>query len=145
MKSTGIVRRIDDLGRVVIPKEIRKTIRVREGDPLEIFLDGEAIVFKKYSPISFCSFSAAKVLRNKVSQFAIYDRWGIIERKGNFDFPKVPKDEWNDSFSESFDYDKYVYPIVADGELYGYVVIPGKEKSDFVCGIVAMISANLSS
>ncbi|MBQ5468225.1 MAG: AbrB/MazE/SpoVT family DNA-binding domain-containing protein, partial [Oscillospiraceae bacterium] len=52
MKATGIVRRIDDLGRVVIPKEIRRTLRIRDGDPLEIFTekDGE-VIFKKYSPM----------------------------------------------------------------------------------------------
>lgn len=52
MKATGIVRRIDDLGRVVIPKEIRRTLHIREGDPLEIFTasDGE-VIFKKYSPM----------------------------------------------------------------------------------------------
>ena len=52
MKATGIVRRIDDLGRVVIPKEIRRTIGVREGDPLEIFLSGKNLVLKKYSEFS---------------------------------------------------------------------------------------------
>ena len=52
MKATGIVRRIDDLGLVVIPKEIRRTMRIREGDPLEIFTDREdEIILKKYSPI----------------------------------------------------------------------------------------------
>ena len=52
MKATGIVRRIDDLGRVVIPKEIRRTHRIKEGDPLEIFTDREGeVIFKKYSPI----------------------------------------------------------------------------------------------
>ncbi len=52
MKATGVVRRIDDLGRIVIPKEIRKTLRIREGDPLEIFTDKEGeIILKKYSPI----------------------------------------------------------------------------------------------
>ncbi|MBK1809586.1 stage V sporulation protein T [Clostridium sp. YIM B02505] len=52
MKATGIVRRIDDLGRVVIPKEIRRTLRIREGDPLEIFTDREGgVILKKYSPI----------------------------------------------------------------------------------------------
>ena len=52
MKATGIVRRVDDLGRVVIPKEIRRTLRIREGDPLEIYTeqDGE-VIFKKYSPM----------------------------------------------------------------------------------------------
>lgn len=53
MKATGIVRRIDDLGRVVIPKEIRRTMRIKEGDPLEIFVDREGeVILKKYSPIS---------------------------------------------------------------------------------------------
>ena len=52
MKATGIVRRIDDLGRVVVPKEIRRTLRIREGDPLEIFTDREGeIILKKYSPL----------------------------------------------------------------------------------------------
>lgn len=52
MKATGIVRRIDDLGRVVIPKEIRRTLRIREGEPLEIFTDREGeVILKKYSPI----------------------------------------------------------------------------------------------
>lgn len=52
MKATGIVRRIDDLGRVVVPKEIRRTLRIREGDPLEIFTDKDGeIILKKYSPI----------------------------------------------------------------------------------------------
>jgi AbrB family transcriptional regulator (stage V sporulation protein T) len=52
LKATGIVRRIDDLGRVVIPKEIRRTLRIREGDPLEIFTDREGeVILKKYSPI----------------------------------------------------------------------------------------------
>lgn len=52
MKATGIVRRIDDLGRVVIPKEIRRTMHIREGDPLEIFTDKEGgVIFKKYSPL----------------------------------------------------------------------------------------------
>lgn len=52
MKATGIVRRIDDLGRIVIPKEIRRTLRIREGDPLEIYTDSQGeVVLKKYSPI----------------------------------------------------------------------------------------------
>lgn len=52
LKATGVVRRIDDLGRVVIPKEIRKTLRIKEGDPLEIFTDKEGeVILKKYSPI----------------------------------------------------------------------------------------------
>ena len=57
MKSTGIVRRIDDLGRVVIPKEVRRTMHIKEGDPLELFIDGEYVCFKRYDschPIRQC-------------------------------------------------------------------------------------------
>ncbi len=61
MKATGIVRRIDDLGRVVIPKEIRRTLRIREGDPLEIFTDKEGeVILKKYSPIGELSEFASR-------------------------------------------------------------------------------------
>ena len=62
MRATGIVRRIDDLGRVVIPKEIRRTLRIREGDPLEIFTekDGE-VIFKKYSPMGELSDFAGQI------------------------------------------------------------------------------------
>ncbi len=52
MKVTGIVRRIDELGRIVIPKEIRKTLRIKEGDPMEIHTEKDQVVFRKYSPVS---------------------------------------------------------------------------------------------
>ena len=62
MKATGIVRRIDDLGRVMIPKEIRRTMRIREGDPLEIYNDKDGeVIFKKYSPIGELSDFAAQI------------------------------------------------------------------------------------
>ena len=62
MKATGIVRRMDDLGRVVIPKEIRRTMRIREGDPLEIYTDKDGeVIFKKYSPIGELSDFAAQI------------------------------------------------------------------------------------
>ena len=61
MKATGIVRRIDDLGRVVIPKEIRRTLRIREGDPLEIYTDTQGgVVFRKYSPMGEMAVIAGK-------------------------------------------------------------------------------------
>lgn len=62
MKATGIVRRIDDLGRVVIPKEIRRTMRIREGDPLEIYTDKDGeVIFKKYSPMGELSEFAGSI------------------------------------------------------------------------------------
>jgi stage V sporulation protein T len=53
MYCTGIVRRIDDLGRVVIPKEIRRTLGIKEGDPLEIYTDNDTVIFKKFNELSF--------------------------------------------------------------------------------------------
>ena len=68
MKATGIVRRIDDLGRVVVPKEIRRTLRIREGDPLEIFTDREGeVILKKYSPIGELG-NLAKLYAESLSQ-----------------------------------------------------------------------------
>ena len=62
MKATGIVRRIDDLGRIVIPKEIRRTLHIRETDPMEIFTDAEGqIILKKYSPIGEFSSGALQL------------------------------------------------------------------------------------
>ena len=92
MKATGIVRRIDDLGRVVIPKEIRRTMRIREGDPLEIFTnhDGE-VIFKKYSPVGeMFDFAAGYCdILNKSSDLnvAVCDRDAVIACAG------VPKKE----------------------------------------------------
>lgn len=87
MKATGIVRRIDDLGRVVIPKEIRRTMRIREGDPLEIYTesDGE-VIFKKYSPIGELSPFAAQyaevLAKNTNTPVIICDRDHCIAVSG---------------------------------------------------------------
>ena len=87
MKATGVVRRIDDLGRVVIPKEIRKTLRIKEGDPLEIFTDKEGeVILKKYSPIGELSEFAteyAETLANTTGHIAcITDRDTVIAVSG---------------------------------------------------------------
>ncbi len=87
MKATGIVRRIDDLGRVVIPKEIRRTLRIREGDPLEIYTDREGeVIFKKYSPIGeLAGFSAqyADTLQKTCGiAVVITDRDAVISASG---------------------------------------------------------------
>lgn len=92
MKATGIVRRIDDLGRVVIPKEIRRTMRIREGDPLEIFTDNEGgVIFKKYSPIgelsSFASGYAEVLYKVGGCPVIICDRDSVITAAG------IPKKE----------------------------------------------------
>jgi len=87
MKATGIVRRIDDLGRVVIPKEIRRTLRIREGDPLEIYTekDGE-VIFKKYSPMGELSSFAGEICESLYkatgSITAVCDRDSVIAVSG---------------------------------------------------------------
>lgn len=87
MKATGIVRRIDDLGRVVIPKEIRRTLRIREGDPLEIFTDREGeVILKKYSPIGelgdFASEYAESLHNTSGHIICVADRDSIIAVSG---------------------------------------------------------------
>ena len=87
MKATGIVRRIDDLGRVVIPKEIRRTMRIREGDPLEIYTDREGeVIFKKYSPIgelnAFAAQYAETLHRTAELPVAVCDKDAVIACAG---------------------------------------------------------------
>ena len=88
MKATGIVRRIDDLGRVVIPKEIRRTLRIREGDPLEIFTDREGeVILKKYSPIgelaNFAGQYAESIAQALGCLVCICDTDQVITASGN--------------------------------------------------------------
>ena len=87
MKATGIVRRIDDLGRVVIPKEIRRTMRIREGDPLEIYTDKDGeVIFKKYSPMGELSEFAVQICdtlhKTTGCSVAVADRDTIIAAAG---------------------------------------------------------------
>jgi len=95
MKATGIVRRIDELGRVVIPKEIRRTMRIREGDPLEIYTDRDGeVIFRKYSPIgeltTFATQYAESLNKTCNMNVIICDRDGIIAIGG------VPKKDFMD-------------------------------------------------
>ena len=79
MKATGIVRRIDDLGRIVIPKEIRRTLRIKEGDPLEIFTDREGeVILKKYSQVG------------ELGKFAAEFAESLAKRAGHLDFCQRP-------------------------------------------------------
>ena len=88
VKATGIVRRIDDLGRVVIPKEIRRTLRIRESDPLEIFTDKDGeIILKKYSPLgelgNFAKEYAESLAKNAGHTTCITDKEQVVAASGN--------------------------------------------------------------
>ncbi|APQ95895.1 stage V sporulation protein T [Clostridium botulinum] len=157
MKATGIVRRIDDLGRVVIPKEIRRTLRIREGDPLEIFTDREGgVILKKYSPIGDLSeFSKGYTdsLQQTIGNIVmICDKDTIIsisgspkkeylEKKISYDLEKIIEErktvyfgDDNKAVSIYDDEDvdeKYsaqvISPIIAEGDTVGAVIIVSKE------------------
>lgn len=90
MIATGIVRRIDDLGRVVIPKEIRRNLRIKEGDPLEIFITREGeVIFKKYSYADEADWDKAKAIVKALTDlpFALYDNYGDIQRYTKMGMP----------------------------------------------------------
>ena len=93
MKATGIVRRIDDLGRVVIPKEIRRTMRIKEGDPLEIFTTREGeVVFKKYQPFEEMDWAKAKAIVSAMYpdlQFGLYNDYGEKQTATNVTLPRT--------------------------------------------------------
>lgn len=156
MKATGIVRRIDDLGRVVIPKEIRRTLRIREGDPLEIFTDREGeIILKKYSPVGELG-SLAKLYAESLAQtigctVCITDTDQVVAASGS------GKKELQDQFigkefeaaikdraqilaksgepsyirvtAEMKEYqDEAVCPIICEGDVIGAVVLLNKDE-----------------
>ncbi len=155
MKATGIVRRIDDLGRVVVPKEIRRTLRIREGDPLEIFTDREGeIILKKYSPIGELSLFAkqyAEAMAQTTGQVvAIADRDQFIAVAGNGKKDLLAKSvsrELEHLMTEretlvamksdksfiaiSYDEEEYnsqvIVPVICEGDVIGAVLILAKE------------------
>ena len=152
MKATGIVRRIDDLGRVVIHKEIRRTMRIREGDPLEIYTDREGeVIFKKYSPIGeLAAFAAqyAETLHKTCSlSVIICDRDAVIACSG------VPRKDYSDkTLSEELEKiiesrSLYVFqegrepvPVLAEGGTYFVnCAMPIISEGD-VAGCVASVS-----
>ena len=154
MKATGIVRRIDDLGRVVIPKEIRRTMRIREGDPLEIYTDREGeVIFKKYSPIgelnSFASQYAESLHKTCDISVIVADRDTVIATAG------VPRREYGEK-RISADLERiienrslYVYtdgdrklPVIddADGGHYLYCAMPMIVEGDVIGCVASLMS-----
>ena len=153
MKATGIVRRIDDLGRVVIPKEIRRTMRIREGDPLEIYTekDGE-VIFKKYSPIGelgdFAANYAETLAKASGHGACITDRDNVIavsglpkkeliEKRISSELENVMNEritltgDSNHSITVADGNDKYnapiVFPIISEGDTIGSVLFIMKD------------------
>lgn len=161
MKATGIVRRIDDLGRVVVPKEIRRTLRIREGDPLEIYTDREGeIILKKYSPMGELS-SFARQYAEALAQISghmiiIFDRDQAVAVAGGAKKELIGKriskeleelianrESYHTSHGnkqaislvegeESGGNSQVIYPILSEGDLIGAVAIIGKEGKELM-------------
>lgn len=152
MKATGIVRRIDDLGRVVIPKEIRRTLRIRESEPLEIFTDrnGE-IILKKYSPIGemgTCAQELADVMARVVGELiCICDQDQIIAAAGpdarkymNKNISREVErlilnretvagtDKYHPITEEDERVTQVIIPVISAGDAIGAVMILGEDK-----------------
>ena len=145
MKATGVVRRIDDLGRVVIPKEIRKTLRIKEGDPLEIFTDKEGeVILKKYSPIGELSEFAteyAETLAKTTGHIAcITDKDTVIAVAGG-----SKKDYLEQSLSQEIEQimeDKEIYKSDKNNNLSVPIVKNDKSDKKYNSQIVYPIISN---
>ena len=145
MKATGVVRRIDDLGRVVIPKEIRKTLRIKEGDPLEIFTDKEGeVILKKYSPIGELSEFAlgyAETLAKTTGHIAcITDKDTVIAIAGG-----SKKDYLEQSLSKEIEQimeDKEVYKSDKNNNLSVPIIKNDKKDKIYNSQIVYPIISN---
>jgi AbrB family transcriptional regulator (stage V sporulation protein T) len=145
MKATGIVRRIDDLGRVVIPKEIRRTLRIREGDPLEIFVDRDGeVILKKYSPIGELGDFAkeyADSLYEAVGQVAlITDRDTVVAVAG------APKKEFLNKpigslVETAMEERKTLVVGGKEGRIKGSIVGDEEEETKFTAAVIAPIVA----
>ena len=133
MKATGIIRRIDDLGRVVIPKEIRRTLKIREGDPLEIFIEKDCVCFQKYSALGTMDnetlrIALAMAKNSGLRPIAIYDR--DTKLRGMENFPPYTPAKWEFQRKPFVFNNTYgVYPIITDSELMGYVVCDLQDMS----------------
>lgn len=146
MKATGIIRRIDDLGRVVIPKEIRRTLKIREGDPLEIFIgDNDCVCFKRYSVLGSLSEDSTRVAiimasNSGLRPIAIYDT--TVKLRGMENFPPFVSTQWEFQRKPFVFNSTYgVYPIFSEGERVGYVVC---DQHDMGCEM-DMIARYLSA
>ena len=116
MKATGIVRRVDDLGRVVIPKEIRRTMGIREGEPLEIFTEGNMICFKRYCLIDEAQWSKAEMIA-----CVGFDKFGLYDNSGMLVKGDPIRHEYH-TYTES--------PIIINDREEGYLVVPSTKGEE---------------
>ena len=140
MKATGIVRRIDDLGRIVIPKEIRRTLRIREADPLEIYTDREGeIILKKYSPIGEMTTFARQYAESlaQVSGHTVFDCGsGSVYRGGR----RLPKFDWKPLSREMEQQIESRQIVLATRGDRTFVQIAPEGVEEYVCEAISPIN-----
>jgi AbrB family looped-hinge helix DNA binding protein len=142
MKATGIVRRIDDLGRVVIPKEIRRNFHIREGDPMEIYMseDGQYVCFKKYMVTeepniktilkALYESAGAEFGRDAVALYNENDERMFANRGNNPSFPKCLE-----TSAHKFD-GHYVVPVLDQSQSIAYLIVPNDADRKLVRAMV---------
>ena len=167
MKSTGVVRRVDDLGRIVIPKEIRRTLRIRDGEELEIFIDSDTVILKKFSKVADLGDVSKKII-DVVSSLVektvlVTDRDRFVTGSGDLKKGYLNKEvsenivdiisnrnpviEKNVTSLKLIDEkeDKYsyiIYPIITFGDIIGTIIMisDNSDISEFDITIIGMIA-----
>lgn len=169
MRATGIVRRIDELGRIVIPKEIRRTLRIREGDPLEIYTNSEgAILLKKYSPIGditgFARQYAQSIAQITGSYVVITDRDQIVAIAGgvkkeylgkrvskeleeimknrvSVNSQKKDKEIEIVEGEQTLGFQQIIHPILCDSEIIGSIMLATKDSENSITEVENKIAS----
>ena len=155
MTSTGVVRRVDDLGRIVIPKEIRGRLHIHDGDPLELFVEDGNIILKKYQVLKpeFLARVYTALLEATNGTVAVYDSSYLLKTRRCCVVPDVVPDHWEfqrSRFTVMADVNNsdvttlQVYPINSAGENIGYVAVEDCNEN-YVAGVLAMIKEEVSA
>ena len=127
MRATGIVRRIDDLGRVVIPKEIRRTLKIKEGDPLEIFVDAgrNEVTFRRYSPVGEKDWDTANIVLGALLGNVPYALYNFLNSKQVGAQPLPPNLD-----ADAIPDDYALYEIEDDENYYGAFLVHNEHNED---------------
>ena len=158
MKETGIIRRVDDLGRVVIPRDIRRFLHLNEGDPMEILVDKGSVTFRRYSPLKInrdiCQMAGNALKKLGVSDYAIYDAfdklYGSAALPANLSEEiRTAKKNPEPCFSEPY----WIIPVSSGDQIYGYLLVHTQDMNEkekqkrigVVRAVAAMIEEYISS
>ena len=170
MKSTGITRRIDDLGRIVIPKEIRKNLKIKENEVLEIFIENENIILKKFSSFDDMDIIFKRFIEvledTTLNNVLITNRERVVSKRKEYDY--LDKEISNDIlnyldkkekilstgkiefiYNKQIDTNYYIKPIINNGDLLGSIIIFGnkniEEKDILAVDIISKLIINYTN